>query len=390
MSSARSVRVDHAVAGYVHLRADQLNSSRGNDLSSTGRKQRGTAPGVADDWPQFNFSAAREAEAARILAANGLRPSADGREGNYVVYHWRSEAIDVNYTFCAQELLSHIKAQQNESGKRLVLVSDMPFNASVLPALWATTTAAKIGLQPTFPAARDMLMEAGFTKIEMMAQNAGYDLKSVPTAYISIWDAIIARGGEKLTLCRAEECTRCSRTRSKFLSLIRHRHFVGKLVVSLVLRKRRVAREGDMVESILLQVPAAPQAASAASEKALQKNPFQVVLGASSDEVAPEVPRPRSSPGGAGTVVLGADKTEWTTNNQTHGDANFEAALAVEERPRPAPGGATTISLGGAVFEPVAPSPRDPPGGAASLVLGSEGADWGTDSRAVGAAGFEA
>mmetsp|Transcript_75955 Transcript_75955/g.201504 ORF Transcript_75955/g.201504 Transcript_75955/m.201504 type:complete len:432 (+) Transcript_75955:87-1382(+) len=224
MSSARSVRVDHAVAGYVHLRADQLNSSRGNDLSSTGRKQRGTAPGVADDWPQFNFSAAREAEAARILAANGLRPSADGREGNYVVYHWRSEAIDVNYTFCAQELLSHIKAQQNESGKRLVLVSDMPFNASVLPALWATTTAAKIGLQPTFPAARDMLMEAGFTKIEMMAQNAGYDLKSVPTAYISIWDAIIARGGERLVLCRADECARCSRRGSKFLSLIRHHY----------------------------------------------------------------------------------------------------------------------------------------------------------------------
>jgi len=223
MSSARSVRVDHAVAGYVHLRADQLNSSRGNDLSSTGRKQRGTAPGVADDWPQFNFSAAREAEAARILAANGLRPSADGREGNYVVYHWRSEAIDVNYTFCAQELLSHIEAQHNESGKRLVLVSDMPFNASALPSLWGTG-AAKIGLQPTFPAARDMLMEAGFTKIEMMAQNAGYDLKSVPTAYISIWDAIIARGGERLVLCRADECARCSRRGSKFLSLIRHHY----------------------------------------------------------------------------------------------------------------------------------------------------------------------
>mmetsp|Transcript_98015 Transcript_98015/g.263359 ORF Transcript_98015/g.263359 Transcript_98015/m.263359 type:complete len:444 (-) Transcript_98015:621-1952(-) len=224
VSSNRSVGVAQVVAGHIRLRADQLNSSRGNDLSSTTRNQSGKVPGGADDWPQFNFSAAREAEAARILAANGLRPSADGREGNYVVYHWRSEAIDVNYTFCAQELLSHIEAQHNESGKRLVLVSDMPFNASVLPALWATTTAAKIGLQPTFPAARDMLMEAGFTKIEMMAQNAGYDLKSVPTAYISIWDAIIARGGEKLTLCRAEECTRCSRTRSKFLSLIRHHY----------------------------------------------------------------------------------------------------------------------------------------------------------------------
>jgi len=241
VSSNRSVGVAQVVAGHIRLRADQLNSSRGNDLSSTTRNQSGKVPGGADDWPQFKFSAAREAEAARILAASGLRPSADGREGNYVVYHWRSEAIDVNYTFCAQELLSHIEAQHNESGKRLVLVSDMPFNASALPSLWGTG-AAKIGLQPTFPAARDMLMEAGFTKIEMMAQNAGYDLKSVPTAYISIWDAIIARGGERLVLCRADECARCSRRGSKFVPLIRHRHFVGKLVVSLVLRKRRVAR----------------------------------------------------------------------------------------------------------------------------------------------------
>jgi len=223
VSSVPSVGVKGLVAGRIHLRPDQLNSSRGNDLSSVGRNQSGWP--WCDDWPFFNFSAAREAEAQRILAANGLVPfSADGRPGNYVVYHWRSEGVDMNYTYCAQEMLAHIGAQQDQSGKRLVLVSDMPFNVSAMPSLWGSG-AKKIGQDPTFPAAREMLMGAGFTKIEMMAAKAGYDLRTVPTAYVSIWDAIIARGGERLTLCREEECTRCNRRGSKFLSFIRH-HFL--------------------------------------------------------------------------------------------------------------------------------------------------------------------
>lgn len=221
VSSAPSVGVVNAWAGNIHLRPDQLRSPRGNDL---GTGSRTFAPGGADDWPFFNFSAAREAEARHILAANGLRPSADGRPGNYVVYHWRSEDVNINYTYCAQEMLAHLGARQGRPGERLVLVSDMPFNVSAMPSLWGSG-AEKIGREPTFPAAREMLIGAGFTKIEMMATKAGYDLRNTPTAYVSAWDAIIARGGERLELCRADECAPCSRRQSKFLSLLRH-HFL--------------------------------------------------------------------------------------------------------------------------------------------------------------------
>jgi hypothetical protein len=223
VGSAPSVEVKDWWVGKLHLRPDQLNTSRGNDLSSTQRPPS-PIPGLADDWPFFNFSMAREAEAQRILDANGLRPSADGRPGNYVVYHWRSESVKVNYTYCAQEMLAHLGARKDRSGKRLVLVSDMPFNASAMPSLWGPG-AKKIGQEPTFPAAREMLIGAGFTKIEMMAAKAGYDLRNVPTSYVSAWDAIIARGGERLELCRTKDCTPCSRRVSKYLSLLKH-HFL--------------------------------------------------------------------------------------------------------------------------------------------------------------------
>jgi hypothetical protein len=229
VSSVPSVGVRDVSAGRFHFHHDKLNSSLSNDLGSTTRNGAAMEPAQwsrwTDNWPQFNFSKAREAEVDRILAANGLRPSAGSRAGNYVVYHWRSESVvDINYTYCAQELLSHLKAQQGESGKRIVLVSDMPFNVSAMVSLWGKG-AAMISLEPTFPPAREMLIDAGFTKIEMMATKAGYDLRSVNPAYVSIWDAIIARGGEKLHLCRAKECAPCTLAGSKFLSLLRH-HFL--------------------------------------------------------------------------------------------------------------------------------------------------------------------
>lgn len=229
VSSVPSVGVHALSAGRLHIHHDQLNSTLGNDLGPSTRNGARMDPAQwsqwTDTWPQFNFSAAREAEVERILAANGLRPAAGGRAGNYVVYHWRSENVaDINYTYCAQELVSHLDAQQDESAKRLVLVSDMPFNASAMPSLWGSD-AAKIGRDPTLPAAREMLLDAGFTKIEILAAKAGYDLRSVPKIHVSIWDAIIARGGEKLLLCRATECAPCTRADSKFLSLLRH-HFL--------------------------------------------------------------------------------------------------------------------------------------------------------------------
>ncbi|CAK0792057.1 unnamed protein product [Prorocentrum cordatum] len=220
VSSCRSVGVEALSADRVVVQHTQLSTARIDNLMSPVPEATISHPGRADNWPQFNFSAAREAEVERILAANGLRPSTGGHAGNYVVYNWRSEAVaDINYTQCAQELLSHIRAHSIKSGKRLVLVSDMPFNISAMPSLWGSG-ALKIGREPTFPAARKMLIDAGFTKIEIMATKAGYDLRRVPPSYVSIWDAIIARGGEKLVLCRAEECARCALHGSKFMSLL--------------------------------------------------------------------------------------------------------------------------------------------------------------------------
>jgi hypothetical protein len=217
ISSANSIEIHRATWDWI-----KFNNTFMEHID--GGQHEDKYPMQADSFPQFNFSESMEAEAARILKASGLVPSTPGKEGNYVVYHWRSEAVNgVNYTECAEHLLAHVAARYGKS-KRLVLVSDMPFNVSALPSLWAVNTAKNLAKRPTIPIARDLLIDAGFTKLEVMAAKAGVNLSENSLARLSAWDAIFARGGSSLTLCRTPECRKCSRTKSKFMSLIRYHY----------------------------------------------------------------------------------------------------------------------------------------------------------------------
>lgn len=172
----------------------------------------------------FNFSHAREAEIAVILGKNKLAPALPGdwNTGNYVVYHWRAEKIQgINYSFCAQRLVQHAHAHARHSRK--IIVSNMPFNTSTLPRLWVTNESVDMAEDPDFLAARRILIDAGFTKVELMAPDAGYDLIHRDIGHVSIWDTIIARGGSTLSVCTDPSCEPCSRRSSKFAQqLIKH------------------------------------------------------------------------------------------------------------------------------------------------------------------------
>jgi len=178
-------------------------------------------------WPQFNFSKAREREAENILSANGLQPAGDGHEGNYVVYHWRSEAEDeIDNIFCAEQLLSHAKGRWGSSHKRLVLVSDIPFNTSLVASLWVSDE-MKRASNPTRTIVRDMLLSSGFAKLETLAPQAGVDLRQVPMSDLSVWDAILARGGAASTYCMTTACRKCNRVSSGFMIMLIH-HYMQK------------------------------------------------------------------------------------------------------------------------------------------------------------------
>jgi len=172
----------------------------------------------------FNFSSAREAEVADILEQNELAPALPGKgiTGNYVVYHWRSEALSqINYSFCAERLVQHAHAHAPNLQK--VLVSDLPFNTSALPTLWDTNAAKRIGANPGVIAARNVLSDAGFTKVEFIAPAAGYDLRYRDLGHVSIWDTIIARGGSTLAVCTDPACEPCYRRTSSFgKQLVQH------------------------------------------------------------------------------------------------------------------------------------------------------------------------
>jgi len=130
-------------------------------------------------------------------------------------------------------------------------------------------------------------------------------------------------------------------------------------------------------------------------------------------------PLPGSSPGGAATVVLGADSAEWSTNSSSHGVGACEA-VAFSTPVRFAPGRGDSIKLGGNDHGEVVsaatlltrPSPggvasidfantnpnnfigevapKGSPGGKASIVLGGDNAEWSTNSSAHGIGSMEA
>jgi hypothetical protein len=134
-----------------------------------------------------------------------------------------------------------------------------------------------------------------------------------------------------------------------------------------------------------------------------------------------EVLRERRENGaGPSSVVLGCDKTEWFTNSSINGAGSAEAVAAAEPRVRTAPGGADTVDFGNANIvtasaEELLARPavggadhldfasqgdsglpaqellmRPSVAGLASVVLGADGADWKTDSQAVGVGSAEA
>jgi hypothetical protein len=100
----------------------------------------------------------------------------------------------------------------------------------------------------------------------------------------------------------------------------------------------------------------------------------------------------RPYPGGNTTVVLGGEKSQWTTNSQIHGVGSMEAIAAAEPGVRPAPGGVDSIDFGA---QPSNPSSevllaRPQVGGATEIMLGGAHADWKTHSSTLGAGSVEA
>jgi len=225
-----------AVVGICGLSRDyiqhklplQYRSSTSKTLSPTEKNFFNSYIAHMFQWPQFNFSKSREREAENILSANGLQPAGDGHEGNYVVYHWRSEAVEnkLNNIFCAEQLLSHAKGRWGSSHKRLVLVSDIPFNTSLVASLWVSDE-MKRASNPTRTIVRDMLLSSGFAKLETLAPQAGVDLRQVPMSDLSVWDAILARGGAASTYCMTTACRKCNRVSSGFMIMLIH-HYMQK------------------------------------------------------------------------------------------------------------------------------------------------------------------